>query len=42
MTCDVYDKVVAILNTWDKKLLVGCVADRMSCAELEQFLKENR
>jgi len=41
MTCEMYDKVKKELTSWKKEILVDIIIDKMSCAELEQFLKEN-
>jgi len=36
-----YKKARKILESWDKKLLVDIIVDKMSCGELEQFVNEN-
>ena len=36
-----YNKTKATLLSWKKEILVDIIVDEMSCAELEQFVKEN-
>ena len=41
MTCDMYNRTKKELMSWKKEILVDIIMDKMSCAELEQFVKEN-
>ena len=41
MPCDMYNKARKILEGWKKEILADIIVDEMSCAELEQFIKEN-
>ena len=43
MSCYMREEAQKIMEKdYEKKILIDIILDKMSCAELEQFVKENR